>query len=135
MSDTLVKKNTNGGVAEKEAARPAVQRRVTYTPQVDILEQPEGLVLFLDMPGVKPENVEINFERGELVVRGPREPLPRKGKPLVEEFEAGEYYRAFLVSQDVAADRITAELKNGVLTVTLPKSSAALPRKISVKGS
>jgi len=135
MSDTLVKKGENGKGAEKEATRPVVQRRVTYTPQVDILELAEELVLFLDMPGVKPENVEINFERGELVVRGQREAHPRQGRPLVEEFEAGEYYRAFLISQDVASDRITAELKNGVLKVHLPKPSAAQPRRIPVQGS
>jgi HSP20 family protein len=98
------------------------------------VELPDKLVLTLDMPGVRSQDVEINFERGELTVYGKRQPSEHKGQWLVEEFEAGDYYRAFLISQDVAADKISAELKNGVLTVFLPRIEAAQPRKISVKG-
>jgi HSP20 family protein len=129
MSDTAVKK---AGPQQAEKAVPV--RRVRYTPQVDILELPEEMVLTLDMPGVKPDDVEIHFERGELSVHGKRDPFPRKGQWLVEEVEAGDYYRAFLISQDVAADKISAELKNGVLTVHLPRAEAAMPRRITVKG-
>jgi HSP20 family protein len=128
MSEVVTKKNT--GQAEKAAP---VQRRARFTPQVDILELPEGLVLLLDVPGVKPEDVEINFERGELTVHAKRQPLERKGQWLVEEVEFGDYYRAFLISQDVAADKISAELKNGVLTIRLPRAEASLPRRINVK--
>src|SRR3954451_965665 len=125
MSDTLVQNGTVTQQKDKEQgqARPVSQRRVTFTPQVDILELPEALVLQIDMPGVKTDGVEVRFERGELVVVGRREPTPRPaGRSLVEEFEPGDYYRAFLISQDVAGDEITAELKNGVLTINLPKS-------------
>lgn len=125
MSELAVRKN--GPVVER------TQRRVVYTPQVDILELPEELVLQLDVPGVKAEGVEVHFERGELAVRGKRQGGVRPGRGLVEEFEPGDYYRAFLISQDVAADRITAELKHGVLTVRLPRHEAAKPRKVEVK--
>jgi len=126
----------NSNVAQKEQPRVVTQqRRVTYTPQADILELPDELVLLLDLPGVKAGGVELHFERGELAVRARREHTPHSGESLVEEFEAADYYRAFLVSQDVAPDRITAELKNGVLTVHLPKAAAAQPRRITVKGS
>src|SRR5271168_3912496 len=106
MSDTMTKKNTSQQV-EKVAP---VQRNVRFTPQVDILELPEELVLLLDMPGVKSNDVEIHFERGELTVHGKRQPVERKGQWLVEEVEFGDYYRAFLISQDVAADKIAADL-------------------------
>lgn len=129
MSDTLVKRNGNGG----EVSRPVPQRRVTFTPPVDILELPEELVLQVDLPGVKADSVDIHFERGELTVRATRETTPHAGRAWVEEFESGEFYRGFLISQEVAADRITAELKEGVLTVHLPKAAAALPRRIAVK--
>jgi len=129
MNSVATKKNEN----PVEKAAP-FERRVTYTPAVDILELPEELVLRLDMPGVKPEDVEVHFERGELTVQGKRDRGERKGQCLVEEVEVGNYWRAFLISQDVAADRIAAELKNGVLTVHLPRSEAALPRRIAVKG-
>jgi HSP20 family protein len=130
MSETVTKKNTSGQV---EKAAP-VQRRVRFTPQVDILELPEELVLKLDMPGLKPTDLEINFERGELTVHGKRQPVERKGQWLVEEVEFGDYYRAFLISQDVAADKISAEMKNGVLTIRLPHAEEAKPRRIAVKG-
>jgi HSP20 family protein len=134
MSNTAVKKNAVPG-QHNETGRPAsVGRRVTYTPPADILELPEKLVIALDLPGVKPDGVEIDFERGELTVKARRESTPHEGTCLVEEFEPGDFYRAFLVSQDIAADQITAELKNGVLTVHLPRSAAAQPRRIQVKG-
>jgi HSP20 family protein len=126
----MTKHNGNNQV---EKTAPA-GRRVVYTPRVDILELPEKLVLTLDMPGVRPEDVEINFERGELTVSGKRQPVEHQGQWLVEEIERGDWYRAFLISQDVAADKIGADLKNGVLTIHLPRAEAALPRKISVKG-
>jgi HSP20 family protein len=132
MSESAMKK----GASQAEKATPVVQqRRLRFTPQVDILELPEELVLTLDMPGVKANDVEIQFERGELAVHGKRQPVERKGQWLVEEVEFGDYYRAFLISQDVAADKISAELKNGVLTIHLPRAEAALPKRISVKGS
>lgn len=120
----------NSAVAEKLQA----ERRPTFSPRVDILELPEELTLLVDLPGVKSDGVTLDFERGELTVYAKREPTARGGRGLVEEFEVGDYRRAFLISQEVAADKITAELKNGVLTVHLPKAAAALPRRIAVKG-
>jgi len=127
MNEVAVKNRPEHSVAEK------AQSRVVYTPQVDILELPEEMVLQLDVPGVKVDDIEIHFERGELAVRGKRQRTARPGRGLVEEYEPGDFYRAFLISQDVAADKITAELKHGVLTVHLPRQEAAKPRKVEVK--
>ena len=131
MTQAVTRKN--GAQTQVDKGAP-VRRQVTYTPPVDIVELPEKLVLTIDMPGVRSQDVEINFERGELTVFGKRQLPEPKGQWLVEEIEAGDYYRAFLISQDVAADKISAELKNGVLTIHLPRVEAAQPRKISVKG-
>jgi HSP20 family protein len=132
MSDTKLKKN--GPALERSDGAPRAQRRVTYTPPVDILELADELVLTLDMPGVKAEDVEVHFERGELSVTGTRQDTGCKvGECLVAEHEPATYSRAFLISQDVAVDKISAELKNGVLTVRLPKAEAARPRLIQVK--
>lgn len=128
----MTMKATNA--TQQRENRPMVNRRAALTPRVDVLEQADKLVLFVDLPGVKPEDVELHFEKGELTVRARRDLPKRPGRCLVEQFEAAEYYRSFLLSQDVAADRINAELKHGVLTVDLPRSPAAQPRKISVKG-
>jgi HSP20 family molecular chaperone IbpA len=133
MNSTAVKPTGNTAQNDLQRTLPPT-RRMTYTPQVDILELPDRLVIQIDLPGVKADAVEIDFERGELTVKARREPLKRSGTCLVEEFEAGDYYRAFLLSQDIAADQISAELKNGVLTIHLPRSAAALPRRVAVKG-
>ena len=124
MNDVAIKPNNS---PEKQS------RRAIFTPQVDIFEVGDEMVLQLDLPGVKGEDVEVHYERGELAVNARKHSTPRSGQGLVEEFESGDYYRAFLISQEVAADRITAELKHGVLTVRLPKHEAAKPRKVAVK--
>lgn len=129
MSEMVVKNNAN----RPEQAQPAPQRRLTFTPAVDILELPDELVLFVDLPGVKADAVDVGFERGELTVKARREATAKSGRGLAEEFQAGDFTRGFLISQDVAADRISAELKNGVLKVHLPKAATAMPRRISVQ--
>ena len=103
------------------------------TPKADILEMPEGLVLLLDLPGVKAEDVEVDFERGELTVKASRPAPARQGRAHVSEFGgAADYYRAFLISQEVAADKIAAELRHGVLAIQLPRAEQAKPRRVPV---
>jgi HSP20 family protein len=130
MSDTALQKN-NG--AQRRGAVLA-ERQVTFTPRADILETTEELRLLLDMPGVKPDDVEVQFERGELTVHGRCAPREKSGRLLAAEYEVGDYYRAFLIGQEVDAEKINAELKNGVLTVHLPKSASAKARRIAVQG-
>lgn len=117
-----------------EVRRPEPTQAVYYTPACDIVETPEELLLFAEMPGVKPEDVDIRYENGELHVYGRRAAQQEKKNYLLEEYEAGDFYRAFTVGETLDADRISAELKNGVLTVHLPKHEALKPRKIAVKG-
>jgi HSP20 family protein len=115
-------------------ARPEATRGVTFTPRVDIVETPEELWLCADLPGVRPDAVDVRFENGELLLHG-RCPQRQSGvNYLASEYEVGDFYRAFAVSEAIDSDKISAELKNGVLTVRLPKSEAVKPRKISVKG-
>ena len=103
------------------------------TPKADILEMPEGLVLLLDLPGVKAEDVEVDFERGELTVKARRGDGARQGRAHVAEFGGqAEFYRAFLISQETAADKIAAELRQGVLAIRLPRAEQAKPRRVPV---
>jgi HSP20 family protein len=128
MADLALK---NGGPTES-AETPA--RTVTVTPRVDVLETENDFLLLADMPGVKAEDVDIRFEKGELTIHG-RRPAAHPGKEsAVREYDATNYHRAFAVAETVAADRISADLKNGVLTVRLPKVEAVKPKKITVRG-
>jgi len=115
-----------------DISTPAEDRGVTVTPRVDILETDDELLLFVDLPGVSNENVDMRFEDGELTVTG-RRAARQTGRPWLWEFEAGSFHRAFRVAENIAGDKIQAEMKDGVLTVHLPKIEAAKPRKIAVK--
>ncbi|MBO0698569.1 MAG: Hsp20/alpha crystallin family protein, partial [Zavarzinella sp.] len=90
--------------------------------------------LLADLPGVRPTDVDVRFENGELTIHGRRAPSNPGKKRALWEYEPTHYHRAFRLSEDVAADKIAAELKNGVLTIRLPKAEAAKPRRIAVKG-
>jgi HSP20 family protein len=112
---------------ETEAAPENTQRERggAVTPRVDVLETENEFLVLADMPGTRPEDVDIRFERGELSVHGRR--IARK-----DEFTT--YSRTFSVAETVAADKITADLKAGVLTIHLPKVESVKPKKITVNG-
>lgn len=128
---------------EKCACEPTQQvERIragrTYIPQVDIVEQDDRLLLLADMPGVKPDQLEITYERGELTIYGqvtPRQDPAQNGNYVQREYGVGDFYRAFQVGEGIDASGINAELKDGVLTLHLPKTKAAVPRKIAVKAN
>lgn len=107
---------------------------VVARPRVDILETDQELLLLADLAGVKSNEVDVRFENGELTIHGRRIPSHPGRKRIVWEYEPAHYHRAFRLNEDIAADKIEAELKNGVLKVKLPKAEAAKPRKIAVKG-
>ena len=119
------------------AARPAPAddgRTVALTPRVDVLETEDEILVFADMPGVTAEDVDVRFENGELAVHG-RRAASHPDKPrAARELEVTGYFRSFRVTEQIAADRIAAELKHGVLTLHLPKVEAVKPRRIAVKG-
>jgi HSP20 family protein len=107
---------------------------VAFTPRVDIYEDAQELVLCADLPGVRPEDVELRYERGELLLHGRVHPRPPQGSVLLTEYEEGDFYRSFSIHESIDSSTIAAECKNGVLTVHLPKVAAAQPKQIRVSG-
>ena len=119
---------------DEAAGGPESTRGEDYkTPYVDIFEADEELVLVADVPGVVKDGIEIGLEEGVLEITAHKKPEDSTRQPDHVEFSAKGYYRAFKLSDDIDAEKIAAELKNGVLTVKLPKSARAKPRKIEVK--
>jgi HSP20 family protein len=106
---------------------------VCFTPRVDIYETSRELVLKADMPGVRPEDIDLRYERGELQVHGRVRSRERPGNFLLAEYEEGDFHRVFSIHESIDASRIEAECKNGVLTVHLPKVEALQPRQITVQ--
>jgi HSP20 family protein len=117
-----------------EVTRPETTRGGAYfTPRVDIVETDKELTLYAELPGVRPEDVDLRYEAGELFVHGRVRPRQGQGQLLLQEYEDGDFFREFTIHESIDSTRIEAECKNGVLTVHLPKVEAARPRQINVR--
>jgi HSP20 family protein len=117
----------------EQATPESTRGGVYFTPRVDIYETEKELVLCADVPGVRPEDVDLRFERGELLLHGRVSPRQPEEEFLLQEYEVGDFYRAFTIHESIDTNKITAECKNGVLTVHLPKAEAVLPKQITVR--
>jgi len=129
--------NDTQAVVEKDRNEAALeQTRGTYfNPRVDIFESDTELLLYADMPGVRPDDVDLRYEKGELHLYGKLPARQRTGSALLNEYDEGDFYRAFSIHESIDASKIEAECKNGVLTVHLPKVAAVQPKQITVKGA
>ena len=119
-----------------EVARPEATRGgVYFTPRVDIFENDKELTLYAEVPGARAEDVDLHYENGELTLHGKAQPR-RTGREnlLLQEYDEGDFYRAFSTHESIDAGKISAECKNGVLVVHLPKVEAIRPRQIQVNG-
>jgi len=103
-----------------------------FVPAVDIFESDEELTLVADMPGVAKDGLDINLEKGVLTING-EVSLESRGKSLLRELPAANYYRQFKLSEHIDAERTSAELSNGVLTLTIPKAESARPQRIEIR--
>jgi len=118
---------------ENAAVARHAEGEAMLTPRVDILETDDEILLHVDLPGVKSEDIDIRFENGEMSLTGRRAPK-RAGRPWLWEFDHASFHRTFRVTETIATDKIDADLKDGILTIHLPKVEAAKPRRIAVKG-
>lgn len=118
---------------QEVATRPEETRtRERYvTPPVDIYEMPEGLVVTADVPGVTPEHLDIHVGNHVLTIRAQADDV-QVAEPMYREYERVNYFRQFELNEEVDESNIRADLKHGVLTLTLPKTEKAKPRKIAV---
>ena len=105
-----------------------------WSPSVDIFETENDLVLKADLPDVDPNNVEIRLENGTLLLKGERkfeEQTNGKGYHRIER-SYGSFVRAFSLPDTVEPEKVKADYKAGVLTVTLPKKEVAKPKSIKI---
>jgi HSP20 family protein len=119
---------------EVQGAGEPTKTGITFVPAVDIYETEEALTLVADMPGVSPEGIRIDLKDNQLTVAG--EVFESEGnqeRVLLKEYETGNYIRQFALGEVIDQPKITAQLKNGVLTLVLPKVEKAKPRRIEIK--
>jgi HSP20 family molecular chaperone IbpA len=119
----------------KEAVQQNLQELQEATiPPIDIHEAPEGLTLEADLPGATEQNLHVELEDNVLSLYARVDsPIPEGARLLHEEYRLADYRRSFILSDEVDRDRISAELKSGVLKLFLPKAERARTRRIEIK--
>jgi len=118
--------------AAPEGATPQ-QPTLTYQPNVDVCDVGAEVRLFCDLPGARPESIDVAFEDGVLTVHAQVPPRPLPGRSVVQEYGIGDYRRSFRLGEGFDAAQIAAEYRRGVLTVHVPRLAAVRPRKIEVR--
>jgi len=127
MATSEIQKN-QAGTPERNTARP------TVAPRVDIYENRDQFLVVADLPGVRSDDLSIHVENAELTLTAQRRTAPL-GTEVARERVDADYRRTFLLPQGIDREKIDAELKDGVLRLTLPKADAHRPRQIPVRAA
>lgn len=127
--NTVATTEEHDTVVDQEETRAAEQY---ITPSVDIYETSEGLTLLADLPGVQKADLDVQVKENVLTIQAHAQQLS-SGTPVYREFQLRSFFRQFQLSDRVNAEKISADFKNGVLTLKLPKAEETKPRQISVQ--
>ena len=124
-------------VQQKKELAPKEEKTVPtryYVPNTDIYETDETLTLVMEVPGVEKKDVTVQLENDLLRIEGRIDFSKYEGmEPVYAEYNVGHYARAFTLSDKINQGGISADLADGVLTLTLKKAKAALPRRIEIR--
>jgi HSP20 family molecular chaperone IbpA len=102
-------------------------------PPADVLEDTDGITLYIDMPGVSKDGLKVEADKNTLVIEGELQfSLPSGMEAVYAELQSTRYRRSFTLSGELDAERTIANLKNGVLSVNIPLRAEVRPRKIEV---
>jgi HSP20 family protein len=119
---------------EVDKGQEATTPMRAFMPNADIFETEDALTLVLEMPGVDRDNIDISVENGVLTVEGKINLGKYEGlQPVYGEYNVGPYRRSFRISSQIDQDKINAEMRDGVITLVLPKAEEAKPRRIEVR--
>jgi len=122
--------------ASGQAPQRAQGAEAPIRPPVDIWEDKDGITLCADMPGVSKDRLNLRIDGNNLVVEGQvRLELPENAEALYADVRSSLYRRTFSLSGELESGKIEASLKNGVLTVRIPKRAELRPRRIEVQAS
>lgn len=122
---------------QKELARsfPSFSNEAAeWVPAVDVKEEEKQFVVHADIPGVKPEDIEVSVEAGVLTIKGEKKSESKTEKDGYKRVErtSGSFYRSFSLLGAADSDAVTAKFKNGVLEVVIPKTEATKPKLVTV---
>ena len=128
-ANSLLERNEERSLQSGEETRSAER---FLRPAVNIVETEEGFFVTADMPGASKDKIEVNVDKGILTISAPAN-RSTPGTPAYREFELGTYYRQFSVPQTLDHSKAKAGYVNGILTLQVPKTEAAKPRRITVE--
>ena len=104
-----------------------------FVPSTDIYETEDALTVVMEMPGVEKQDINVGLENDRLRVEGQIASSKYEGlEPVYTEYNVGHYARAFTLSSKIDQEKISAQVEDGVLTLTLPKVKEAQPRRITI---
>ncbi|HZI85000.1 MAG TPA: Hsp20/alpha crystallin family protein [Casimicrobiaceae bacterium] len=119
---------------QRRSREKAREEEVVLAPSVDIFEDRHGITVQADMPGVSKERLNVHADRHSLVIEGDVAiDMPSAMEALYADVHSTRYRRTFVLSSELEPDRIEANLKDGVLTMRIPKRAEFRPRKIEVR--
>jgi HSP20 family protein len=115
--------------------KPALARNdAALLPPVDVIEDATGITLYADMPGVAKDSLQLRVDGDQLTLEGEMTlALPQGMQPTHAEVQRSHYRRAFTLSKELDADKVSAEMNQGVLRVRIPKAAHAQPRRVQVQ--
>ena len=120
-------------VAARQGTNNADTRQPRIAPAVDVFEDRHGITLYADMPGVPREKLDVRVQDGNLYIEGEAVvPTPDGLRVQHAEIRAPHFARAFTLNADFDVSRIDAQLRDGVLRLTIPRRDEAKPRRIEV---
>jgi len=114
---------------------PAARAGAPFVPAMDVSDDERGYTITVELPGAKQEDVHVELQEGMLTIRGEKksEREEKKEQRRYVERSYGSFTRSFRLPPDAAGDRVNASFKDGVLTLTIPKTEEAKPRVIAIK--
>jgi len=131
MTDTKSMKTTEPSQVQRQAEQESWLR-----PAVDIYEDSTGITVKADLPGVSRDRLDVQVDSNNLTIEGQAAiDMPEGMESLYADVNATRFRRSFALSNELEADKISAEMNNGELTLRLPKRAEMQPRKIEISGS
>jgi HSP20 family protein len=119
---------------EVDKGQEATMPMRAFMPNADIFETEDALTVVLEMPGVDSDHIDISVDNGMLTVEGKIDFGKYEGlQPVYSEYNIGPYRRSFRISNRIDQNKISAEMRDGVIKLVLPKAEEAKPRRIEVR--
>lgn len=129
----MITETTSQSVTQPRVEAASPEAALTYQPNVDIRDTGGEVILDADIPGARPDGIDVTFEDGVLSVEAAVAPRELPGRAVRQEYGIGGYRRSFRLGEGFDASQITADYRRGVLTIRVPRLAAVRPRKVEVR--